>query len=66
MKSNDYIRWIRSKIGHEKIILVFAGGCVLMQAEKFCSNVVEIVKSGDFLVGQSKLGKHLRWLLSEK
>ncbi len=28
MKSNDYIRWIRSKIGPEKIILVFAGGCV--------------------------------------
>ena len=28
MKSRDYIRWIRSKVGHEKIILVFAGGCV--------------------------------------
>ena len=28
MKSKDYIRWIRSKVGHEKIILVFAGGCV--------------------------------------
>ena len=24
----DYIKWIRSKIGHEKIILVFAGGCI--------------------------------------
>lgn len=28
MKSKDYIRWIRSRVGHEKIILVFAGGCV--------------------------------------
>ena len=24
----NYIKWIRSKVGHEKIILVFAGGCV--------------------------------------
>ena len=24
----DYIKWIRSKVGHEKVILVFAGGCV--------------------------------------
>ena len=28
MGAKDYIRWIRSKVGHEKIILVFAGGCV--------------------------------------
>ena len=28
MKSKDYIRWIRSIVGHEKIILVFAGRCV--------------------------------------
>ena len=25
---NDYIKWIRSKVGHEKVILVFAGGYV--------------------------------------
>lgn len=24
----DYIRWIRSKVGQEKVILVFAGGCI--------------------------------------
>ena len=24
----NYIKWLRSKVGHEKIILVFAGGCV--------------------------------------
>lgn len=26
--NKDYIRWIRSKVGHEKVILVFAGGCI--------------------------------------
>ena len=29
MAAKDYIRWIRSKVGHEKIILAFAGGCIL-------------------------------------
>ncbi len=24
----NYIKWLRSKVGHEKIILVFAGGCI--------------------------------------
>ena len=28
MRSKDYISWIRSNVGHEKIILVFAGGCI--------------------------------------
>ena len=28
MIAKDYIRWIRSKVGHEKIILAFAGGCI--------------------------------------
>lgn len=28
MESKDYISWIRSRVGHEKVILVFAGGCV--------------------------------------
>ncbi len=27
----DYIKWIRGKVGHEKIILVFAGGCIFNQ-----------------------------------
>ena len=26
--NQDYIKWIRSKVGHEKIILIFAGGCI--------------------------------------
>ena len=24
----NYIKWLRSKVGHEKIILIFAGGCI--------------------------------------
>ena len=28
MAARDYIRWIRSKVGHEKVILAFAGGCI--------------------------------------
>ncbi|MBR6442287.1 MAG: NUDIX domain-containing protein [Clostridia bacterium] len=27
-QAKDYIRWIRSKVGHEKIILTYAGGCI--------------------------------------
>lgn len=27
-RNHDYIKWIRSKVGHEKIILIFAGGCI--------------------------------------
>lgn len=26
--NKDYIHWLRSKVGHEKVILVFAGGCI--------------------------------------
>ena len=26
--AQNYIGWLRSKVGHEKIILVFAGGCI--------------------------------------
>lgn len=26
--TQNYIQWIRSKVGHEKIILIFAGGCI--------------------------------------
>lgn len=26
--NRNYIQWIRSKVGHDKIILVFAGGCI--------------------------------------
>lgn len=24
----NYIKWLRSKVGHDKVILVFAGGCI--------------------------------------
>lgn len=25
----NYIRWLREKVGHEKVILLFSGGCLL-------------------------------------
>lgn len=28
MEPQNYIQWIRSKVGHDKIILTFAGGCI--------------------------------------
>ena len=28
MSQQNYIQWIRDKVGHEKIILAFAGGCI--------------------------------------
>ena len=34
MSARDYIRWIRSKVGHEKIILTFAGGCIFNEQGK--------------------------------
>lgn len=29
MAKKNYIRWLRDKVGHEKIMLMFAGGCLL-------------------------------------
>ena len=28
-QAKDYIRWIRGKVGHEKVILTYAGGIIL-------------------------------------
>ena len=28
MNDKNYIKWIRSKVGHERIMLVHAGGCI--------------------------------------
>lgn len=43
-KTRDYIQWIRKKVGHDKIILVYAGGCVfnergevLLQKRRDCN-----------------------------
>lgn len=38
----NYINWIRSKVGHEKVILVFAGGCLFDEDGK-----VLLQKRGD-------------------
>jgi len=38
----DYINWLRNKVGHEKVILVFAGGCLFNDEGK-----VLLQKRGD-------------------
>ena len=39
----DYIHWLRSKVGHEKVILVFAGGCIFNEKGE-----VLLQRRGDF------------------
>ncbi|MBP3648824.1 MAG: NUDIX domain-containing protein [Clostridia bacterium] len=29
MAKKNYIRWLREKVGHDRIMLVFSGGCIL-------------------------------------
>ncbi len=55
--NKNYIQWIRSKVGHEKIILVFAGGCILNEKSE-----VLLQRRGDtnmwgFLGGAIELGE---------
>lgn len=38
----NYIGWLRSKVGHEKVILVFAGGCLFDDKDR-----VLLQKRGD-------------------
>ena len=59
----DYIRWIRSKVGHEKIMLVHAGGCILNEKGE-----VLLQRRGDchqwgFPGGTVELGETRKWLL---
>lgn len=44
----DYIKWIRSKVGTEMIILNFAGAIVLNEEGQICFNGEEIKMLGDF------------------
>ncbi len=32
--SQNYIQWLRSKVGHAKIILIFAGGCIFNEKKE--------------------------------
>ncbi|MBP3195639.1 MAG: NUDIX domain-containing protein [Butyrivibrio sp.] len=41
--SKNYIGWLRSKVGHEKIMLVFAGGCIFNEKGE-----VLLQRRGDF------------------
>ena len=35
----NYIKWLRNKVGHEKIILNFAGGCIFNFLNEKCGNI---------------------------
>jgi mutator protein MutT len=41
--NQNYIKWIRSKVGHEKVILTFAGGCIFNERGE-----VLLQRRGDF------------------
>lgn len=43
IEKKNYIKWIRSKVGNEKIILTFAGGCIFNE-----SGEVLLQKRADF------------------
>ena len=59
--NKNYIRWIRSKVGHDKIILVFAGGCIFNERERCCFKGVAIRINRDSPVEQLNLARHLKW-----
>lgn len=61
--SKNYIGWLRSKVGHEKIMLVFAGGCIFNEKEKYCFREEEILINGDFRAALLNLEKRLKWQL---
>lgn len=46
----NYIQWIRSKVGHDKIILIFAEVVSLMKREKYCYKSEGIAINGAFPV----------------
>lgn len=33
-QTQNYIQWLRSKVGHDKIILIFAGGCIFNEKKE--------------------------------
>lgn len=43
VNKQNYIKWIRSKVGHEKIILTFVGGCIFNERGE-----VLLQRRGDF------------------
>lgn len=59
--NRNYIQWIRSKVGHDKIILVFAGGCIFNERGKFCFNGEVTQINGDSPAERLKLVRPLKW-----
>ena len=64
--SRDYIRWLREKVGHERIILTFVGGCIRNQeGEVLLQGAVE-AGFGDSPEVRLSRGKRCRKQLSER
>ena len=57
----NYIQWLRSKVGHEKIILIFAGGCVINDKGEVLLQKRADSNKWVFPVVQSNWVKHHRW-----
>ncbi|MDP5273650.1 NUDIX domain-containing protein [Chengkuizengella axinellae] len=53
----DYIRWIRSKVGHDKIFLNFAGGCVVNEKGEILLQKRGDKKAWGFPGGALELGE---------
>lgn len=62
----DYIRKLRTKVGHDYVILNFSGGCVFNEVGEVLLQKEGIMVHGDFLAGQWKLENRLKKLQFEK
>ena len=51
-KNKNYIKWLRSKVGHEKIMILFAGGCIFNEKG-------EVVTSGGRVIAVTAHGKDI-------
>ena len=51
----NYIKELREKVGHDCVLINFAGGCVLNEYGEILLQKEAILTLGDFLEGQWKL-----------
>ncbi len=57
MSSKDYIKWIRELVGHDRIILNFAGGCVFNENGEILLQKRSDVGKWGFPGGAMELGE---------
>ena len=66
LEKKDYIKWIRGKVGHEKIIIVYAGGCIFNEnGEVLLQKRADCNKWG-FPGGALELGETPEWQPNER